>query len=131
MKYYRGKFYRDYDREFLTRHGWLIGRFVDGMRKRREVEIKLWKFKKGEKTSHERKRQKRALECTFILKGKVSGEINGKRVVLSRGEYVVLPPLLPSNFPTKILERTEGLTIKAPSRKRDAQKFKDGKWISV
>lgn len=118
LKYYRGNFYKDQHID----EGWLIGRFRPGFRKTKKVEIKFKEFRKGRDTGHRRKYQKSAVECTFILKGRISGEIDGRKVILRKGDYVVIPPGVPSNFPTKILRKAEVLTVKVPSRKGDTKR---------
>jgi mannose-6-phosphate isomerase-like protein (cupin superfamily) len=121
MTYYHGNFYNDSE-EHPESRGWIVGQFLDvgkGARKTEKVEIKFWKFRKGEDTKHTSKHQKSALECTLILKGRVSGEIDGEAVVLEENDYVVIPPGIENNFPTQILEDVVGLTIKAPSVQGD------------
>ena len=54
-------------------------------------------------------------ECTFILKGSTKAFIDGKEVVLSGGDYVVMQPGTPNNTVAEILEDAAGLTVKAPS----------------
>jgi mannose-6-phosphate isomerase-like protein (cupin superfamily) len=118
-KYYKGNYYDDYRNEYVEHRGWLVGEFMECFRKTSAVEIKFWKFKKNEKVEHEKKLQSKAIECTFILKGRIKGEIDGKEIVLSGGDYVIIPSLVINNFPKKILEDVEGLTIKAPSNTTD------------
>jgi mannose-6-phosphate isomerase-like protein (cupin superfamily) len=124
MNYYRGNFYEEY-KGSRDRRGWLIGQFMDiedGARKTEKVEIKFWEFHKGEETKHRPKHQKVATEFTFILKGRVRGEIDGQPVILQENDYVVIPAGVPNNFPTKILEDARGLTVKAPSIADDTVK---------
>lgn len=97
----------------------MAGKGVDDARNTDKFEIKFWKFKKGEDAKHLPKCQKTATECTFILKGKIAGEIASQPVVLEAGEYVVIPPGIVSNFPKTVIEDVEGLTIKAPSAEGD------------
>jgi quercetin dioxygenase-like cupin family protein len=118
MAYYRGNFYHDSEHQ----RGWLVGQFKDGVRKTDKVEIKFWRFKKGEQTNHLPKHQDLAIESTFVLKGKIKGAIDGREIELEMGDYVVLPPGVVSNFPRDILEDAEGLTVKAPSIKDDTKK---------
>ena len=124
MDYYRGNFYR----ESADLRGWLLGRFMAGKgvndaRNTDKFEVKFWKFKKGEDAKHLPKYQKTATECTFILKGKIMGEIKSQPIVLEAGEYVVIPPGTVSNFPKTVIEDVEGLTIKAPSAEGDTVKL--------
>jgi quercetin dioxygenase-like cupin family protein len=107
-KYYRGNYFEDSKKEYDQHKGWLVGDFMECFRKTNAVEIKFWKFKTGEDTKHENKLQCRAIECTFILKGQIKGEIDNEKVILNTGEYVVIPPRV-----------VNGFTIKAPSDKTD------------
>ncbi len=118
-KYYRGNYYKDYEKEYHEHKGWLVGEFMECFRKTKSVEIKFWKFNKYGKIEHEKKLQCRAIECTFILKGRIRGEIDNEEVFLGTGDYVVIPPRVSNNFPIEILECAEGLTIKVPSDKTD------------
>lgn len=113
MSYYRGNFYK----ERSDKRGWLVGQFMEKKSGRHtdDVEIKFWKFAKGEDAKHVAKYLKTAVECGFILKGKITGIIGSEKVVLEAGEYVVIPPGVVSNYPIEILEDVEGLTVKAPS----------------
>jgi quercetin dioxygenase-like cupin family protein len=95
-------------------HGWIIGSFMDdGPRRTDNVEIKYWEYPIGP-TSHERK-VSATIEATFILKGKTLAEIDGNRLVLEAGDYVVISPNIPNNTVLDILAEAAGLTVKAPS----------------
>lgn len=63
--------------------------------------------------------QRQSIECTFLLKGRISGNIDDKPVELQQGDYVVIQPGVKNNFPTAILEDATGLTVKAPSIEGD------------
>lgn len=117
--YYKGSFYKDHDREYALRRGWLVGEFMTGVRKTDKVEIKFWRFKTSDNPNHPRKYQKTAIECFFIIKGKLEAEVAGDKVILSAGDYMVIPPEVPSNAILKILEDVEAFTIKAPSVAED------------
>lgn len=97
-------------------HNWIVGKFVKEQNPRNTelVEIKFWKFKKGEKTDHENKTSC-TIECTLILSGLIKGTIDNEERKLCAGDYVVIAPGTPNDFPQEVLEDTEGLTIKAPS----------------
>ncbi len=111
-KYYVGD-YREDARKGGHRH-WIIGKFM-GQRPRKtsKLEVKYWDFHIG-KTDHPAK-ESRTLECTFILSGKVSGNIDGKEVTLSAGQYAAIGPGVPNNLVEYVIRRAKGLTIKAPS----------------
>jgi quercetin dioxygenase-like cupin family protein len=77
------------------------------------VEFKYWEYPEGavnhaEKTSA-------TLECTLILKGEITGLIDGKMESLHAGQYVVISPGVPNGFPKTVQKKVVGLTIKAPS----------------
>ena len=110
-KFYLGNYHKDAEK----RQGWFVGHFIEkGSRKTDKVEIKYWKFKQG-KTNHKKKIQSRSTEITIILRGKIDGEVAGKRIKLKTGEYIVIPPKIVNNFPINTYEDVEGITIKAPS----------------
>lgn len=92
-----------------------MGHFIEkGSRKTDKVEIKYWKFQQG-KTNHKKKIQSRSIEITIILRGKIDGEVAGKKIKLNAGEYIVIPAKTVNNFPINVYEAVEGITIKAPS----------------
>jgi len=94
--------------------GWLVGSFIENAtRQSDDVEIKYWKFPIGE-TTHDTKASS-VIEVTFILSGMVRGEINGRSVKLTAGEYMVIPAGVKNNVPMMIHEAASGITIKAPS----------------
>jgi len=119
MNYYKGNFYQDRERECSIRKGWLLGQFMNekenDKRGTDKVAIKFWQFKKGKPTNHEPKYQRFAVECTFILKGKIKAQIDSNEIMLVAGDYVVIPANIISNLALEVLEDAEGLTIKAPS----------------
>jgi len=94
--------------------GWLVGKFKDDKpRKNDFVEIKYFEHKVGP-TDHPMK-ESSIIECSFILKGKSKGIIDGKEVILKTGDYVVIEPGIPNNLVVEILEDIVILTVKAPS----------------
>jgi quercetin dioxygenase-like cupin family protein len=96
-------------------YGWIVGTFIkDAPRKNKEVEVKYWQYKKGE-IAKDYQKTSSTIECTFILKGKTSCLIYDQSIELNAGDYIVIKPGTPNNTVAKILEDTEGLTIKAPS----------------
>ena len=97
---------------------WFVGHFMpEGYRKTKAVGLKYWRFNKGEEASHEPKNgEPLSTEFDLILSGRVHGVIAGMDIILSAGEYVIIPPNTPSNLILKVLEEPViGLTIKAPS----------------
>lgn len=105
--FYTGKYVSD-----CTDHrGWFIGTFMDGVRKTDAVEVKYFE---GEIDNHSTKISK-TFECTMVIAGEMSGEINGEPITLSAGSYVVIPPGVPNNLTIKSSEDLKGFTIKAPS----------------
>jgi quercetin dioxygenase-like cupin family protein len=116
MKYYKGSFRT----EQTERNGWIIGRFMDGIRRNEFVAVKSWSYKKGQNTSsHSRKYEREATEITFIISGMVRALLDGEKIVLESGDYVIIPPKVISNLVFEILEDTEALTIKSPSLSKD------------
>jgi quercetin dioxygenase-like cupin family protein len=98
-------------------HGWVVGAFMeDGPRQTDAVEIKYWEFPVGE-AMHDKKISS-TFETTFILEGKVSGEVNGQPIRLTKGDYVVIQPGVSNNVVKEVVEPARGLTIKAPSDPR-------------
>lgn len=111
--YYAGKF-RD-DGLNGPNRGWIVGSFMKDLpRKNDAVEIKYWEFKAGKDTNHPAKISS-IIECTFILKGKIRGVIDGDEIILEAGDYVVIEPGTPNNVPAEALEDVAGITVKAPS----------------
>jgi len=78
-----------------------------------DIEIKYWEYPAGP-TEHPAKISK-TTEVTFILKGETVAEIDGERLVLKAGDYVVISPDTPNNTVVEILSNAAGLTVKAPS----------------
>jgi len=119
MNYYKGNFYQDYKHEYNLRRGWLLGQFMNekdnDKRGTNKMAVKFWQFEKGKPTNHPPKYQRLAVECTFILRGKIKAQIDSNEMELVAGDYVVIPPNIVSNLAIEVLEDTEGLTIKAPS----------------
>lgn len=118
MSYFKGKYL---DTEAAALRGWIVGnfdRFKDG-RKTEKVEIKHWYFKINEKASHPEKIQKKAIEITFVIKGQVQGTVDSNEIVLSKGEFVVIPPGVKNNLVKKVIKDCEGFTVKAPSDPAD------------
>jgi mannose-6-phosphate isomerase-like protein (cupin superfamily) len=110
--YYVGSYREDGLNE--PNHGWIVGTFKDqAPRKNEDVEIKYWEFPVGP-TGHPLK-ESSIIECTFVLEGSAKGILNGEAVVLSAGDYMVIEPGTPNNFPSDVLEYIVGLTVKAPS----------------
>jgi quercetin dioxygenase-like cupin family protein len=104
---------------------WIIGKFMEERpRKTSKLEVKYWDFHIG-KTDHPPKESK-TLECTFILSGKVRGNIDGNEVTLSTGQYAAIRPGVPNNLVEYVIRRATGLTIKAPSDPR-AKRVLQGK----
>ena len=115
QKYYIGNYKKD-AKENL---GWFVGYFMESRpRCTEKFEIKHWEYPVGP-TNHDKKKQKTAMECTIILRGKIEGQIDGKRIELKAGDYVIIEPGVESGFPDNVLEYVEGITIKVPSLKDD------------
>ncbi|PIR68626.1 hypothetical protein COU49_00160 [Candidatus Nomurabacteria bacterium CG10_big_fil_rev_8_21_14_0_10_35_16] len=120
MNYYKGNFHEDRERELKERNGWIVGRFLDGYRHTEKIGIKFWKFNKGEEGEHTLKYEKEAIECTFVLKGKVRGIVDGTEIIFKAGDYIVIPAKIQSNMIVEVIdEPIEGFTIKGPSLPKD------------
>jgi quercetin dioxygenase-like cupin family protein len=101
MKYYKGNI--RIERKEMG--GWIVGRFHSGLKKNKNVALKKWSYKKGQDTSsHLTKFERKATEITFILKGRVQGLLDGKKITLKEGDYVIIPPKIKSNLVLKVLE---------------------------
>ena len=100
--------------ESKEKGGWFIGHFMDNCRKSENIEIKYWEFEPGV-PRHDKKYQKQSWEITLILKGKIEGIIEGERIKLEAGDYVMIPPSVKNGFPDNVFEYVEGITIKFPS----------------
>lgn len=120
QKFYIGNYKKDAKRK----GGWFIGYFMGNEPRRTEnFEVKYWEFPPG-KTDHEKKIQFTATEFTVILRGRIDGVIDGERIKLEAGEYVVIPPQIENGFPDNVFEYVEGLTIKIPSKENDKKVIK-------
>ena len=120
QKFYIG----NYKEESKRKGGWFIGHFMEeGLRKTCKFEVKYWEFPPG-KADHEKKEQINATEFTVILRGKIDGEINGEKIKLEAGDYVVIPPGIENGFPDNVFEYVEGFTIKVPSVPNDKKVIK-------
>ena len=108
--------------QILIRMMPLTGQIADGLwafmadtpRKNASVEIKYWEYPKGQPANHPMKVSS-IIECTFILKGSARAIVDGQEIVLSQGDYIVIPPGTPNNVIVEILEDCAGITVKAPS----------------
>ncbi|XOA43135.1 MAG: cupin domain-containing protein [Candidatus Nealsonbacteria bacterium] len=114
--FYRG----NYKIESKEKGGWFVGHFMDNLRRSEDLEIKYWEFGPGP-TNHKKKRQKQSWEITLILRGKIDGEIEGEKVKLEAGDYVIIPPRVENGFPVHVLDYVEGITIKFPSLPNDKE----------
>jgi len=111
QKFYIGNF----KEESKLKNGWFIGHFMeDGLRKTDKFEVKYWEFPPG-KADHEKKIQCCSYEITFILKGRIDGEVAGGRIELKAGDYIIIKPKITNGFPDNVFEYVEGLTVKVPS----------------
>lgn len=115
LNYYHGKFAEDANTKH-GRNGWIIGRFMEGHRHTQAVSFKYWTFNKGDEKTHTPKYELHAVECNFILEGRVRGMIDGKEIILEKGDYVVTPAKIHSNLIEEVLEEPlVGFTVKSPS----------------
>ena len=85
----------------------------EGPRYSKDLEIKYWEFPVGP-TGHAKKVSS-IIECTFILAGTVTGELDGHPLTLTAGDYVVIHPGTPNNLAMDVTAPVAGMTIKAPS----------------
>ena len=94
--------------------GWVVGTFMEEVpRKTKHVELMYWEFPVG-KTSHPTKTSE-TLEITMVFKGKVLGEVAGEKISLEAGQYIVISPKVINNLVKEVVEKTQAVTIKAPS----------------
>ncbi len=120
-KFYKGNCKEDALKCPTTGGGWFMGHFIkEGIRKSDRIEIKWWKFDEGKVKDHENKIQFYETEVTIILDGEIVGYINGEKINLRRGEYVVIPPRIENNFPENVISKEViGITVKFPSLPND------------
>jgi len=114
--------------------GWVFGDFIQrGPRKTAALELKYWRFEKGQEGSHGAKEngEPDATECTLILEGEVRGNIDGQTIYLSAGEYVLIHPRVPSNLIEEVVvPPVVGITIKAPSNPGNPARAQNNQSIS-
>ncbi len=98
-----------------SHRGWVVGSFMEDelVQKNDAVEILYWEFEPG-KIDHPTKTSS-IIEVTIILEGSITGEIEGKPITLSKGQYIVIRPGVVNNIAQNALEKVVGITIKAPS----------------
>jgi mannose-6-phosphate isomerase-like protein (cupin superfamily) len=113
MRYYIGNYKKD--AKYNGHRGWLVGTFMEenNPNKVDDVEIKYYEHEIGP-TDHGLKVSK-TFECTFILEGESVAEVDGQECILTKGQYIVLPPGVPNNLHKMINRPLCSLTIKAPS----------------
>ena len=101
--------------------GWFVGSFVEpGLRNTTALEIKAWRVPLGP-SNHIPKIQHEALEINIVVRGKLRGIVDGKKVELSAGQFIIIPPGIENNLPEEALEDSEGFCIKTPSNPSDKQ----------
>ena len=119
--YYIGNLETDYEESLRNETGkeWLVGDFDKfankNVRRVKDLELKYWKFNKGEEDRHKPKKQKSATEWTVVLDGEVRGVVNGEQVTLKRGDFIIIKPGVTSDLIGEIIKDVRGLTVKAPS----------------
>ena len=119
--YYIGNLETDYEESLRNETGkeWLVGDFDKfankNVRRVKALELKYWKFNKGEEDRHKPKKQKSATEWTVVLDGEVRGVVNGEEVTLKRGDFIIIKPGVTSDLIGEIIKDVRGLTVKAPS----------------
>jgi len=95
--------------------GWFLGHFMkDEIRRTNKIEFKYWEFKKG-KNKETKDLVHETPEYSIILKGKIDGEIDGQKIELKTGDYIVVGARVIHRCPINIYEDVEAFTFKAPS----------------
>jgi len=111
-KYYKGNLQRDSLRG--NHHGWVMGVFMEkGSRKTSKMEVKYWAFPNGA-TTHVTK-VSGTVEFSYVLSGSMSGQVDGKKIHLKAGEYIIIQPGVKNNISERSFGKSAGITIKAPS----------------
>jgi quercetin dioxygenase-like cupin family protein len=109
--FYIGK----YKEDSKKKDGWFLGYSMEsGLRKTDKVQFKYWKLKKGENKENKSLTHKLA-EYSIILKGKIDGEIDGQRIELEAGDYIIVGPGIPHKYPINVYKDVEAFTFRAPS----------------
>jgi len=109
--FYIGK----YKGDSKENNGWFLGLSTEkGLRKTDKVEFKYWEMKKG-KNPENKALSHELPEYTIILKGKMDGEIEGQKIKLEAGDYIIVGAEIPHKYPINIYEDIEAFTFKAPS----------------
>lgn len=110
-KFYIGKYKEDGKKT----NGWFLGHSIkDEIRKTDKIEFKYWGFKKG-KNKEIKVLTHELPEYSIILKGKIDGEIDGQKIELEAGDYIIVMAGVPHKYPINIYEDVEAFTFKAPS----------------
>ena len=110
-KFYIGK----YKEDGKENNGWFLGCSIKGgPRKTDKIEFKYWELKKG-KNLENKALSHELPEHSIILKGKMNGEIDGQKIELEAGDYIIIEAGVPHKYPIDIYEDVEAFTFKAPS----------------
>ena len=110
-KFYIGKYKEDAKKA----DGWFLGHFMeDDIRKTDKVQFKYWEFKKGKNPENKTLTHKLP-EYTIILKGKIEGEIDGQKIKLEAGDYIIIGAGVTHHYPINIYEDVEAFTFRTPS----------------
>ena len=120
QKFYIG----NYKKESERKKGWFAGWFMDGLRQSKDLEIKYWTFKETKNPSHELKVQRNSTEYTFIITGEIIGRVEGEKINLKTGDYIIIRPGTVNNLVEEVAEDVIGITIKAPSLQNDTVKIR-------
>ncbi len=98
--------------------GWFLGSFMkDEIRKTDKIQFKYWKLKKG-KNPENKALTHTSPEYTIILKGKLDGEIDGQKIELETGDYIVIRAGVPHHYPINIYEDVEAFTLRVPNNEK-------------
>jgi hypothetical protein len=94
-------------------------------------ELKLWVVKKGEKSKHTPKVQRKAREYILVIKGRTKGKVKKpkgvfKEITLSGGDYIIIEPAIISNPVEEVLtEQVMVITVRTPSNPEDGINIRD------
>lgn len=118
MKFAKGNFLKEQERK-----GWIYGAFMPkGLQNDDRAEIKITNWPKGSNNSYHS--QKTATKIDIVFQGKAIWEIDGEKVELGIGDYVIVPPKTPTRIKDVLTDDFLVQTIKFPSIPND--KIKKG-----
>ena len=129
-RYYQGNLFKN-NQESLRNvqgKGWLIGNFdkfiEEDPRKTDVLELKYWKFLKGNNFAHSTKTHCSVTELTIVFAGEIKGFVGDDIITLKGGDFILIHPKTVNNLVKEVVRSADGITIKVPSDSKDIIKIK-------